>query len=367
MNRRYFWLLRRYGLLFLCLLATVSLAQEMPDARVLAMKNNLRLRAEPLEKTTIIGYLPPETPLKILSRTGDSLWFQVRTQDALTGWVDAAFIQLNIAIETIPVNPEYAVPFDAAALVTGVTGHLRYIFQRGQALGNRANVFSKVGDSITVAAHTLYPIGEGLYNLAAYTYLQPVIDFYSAALAYNASSFASDSLAAQIGWTTTMLLDPANAPAVCQDGENALECEYRLVRPSIALIMFGTNDIEVMSPEAYRANLEHITQLSLERGIIPVLTTIPPRPGFETAVRNVNRVILETARAYGVPLLDYYAAMVNLPNFGLDIDKAHPSIPPRGYDGAADFSTPNLQYGYVMRNLTLLHALYAIWQVVIEA
>jgi hypothetical protein len=351
--------------LLLILIAPIA-AQDAPDASVRPIDSNLRLRAEPLDETGIIGYLAPESPLAIVSRTGDSRWLEVRTGDERIGWVDADFIKLNIEMESIPVNPEYAVPFDAAALVTGVGGHLGYIFERGQSLGNRANIFSKVGDSITVATHTLNPVGEGLYTLGAYRYLQSVIDFYSAAPARSRNSFSNPSLAAQIGWTTTMLLDPANAPEVCQGGENALECEYRLVRPSVALIMFGTNDVEVLSPEGYRAGLSRIVEISLDRGVIPVLTTIPPRPDFEAAVTSFNQVILETARAYGVPLLDYYASMKDLPGFGLDIDDAHPGIPPRGYDGSADFSTPNLQYGYVMRNLTLLHALDAVWREVIR-
>jgi hypothetical protein len=36
-------------------------------------------------------------------------------------------------------------------------------------------------------------------------------------------------------------------------------------------------------------------------------------------------------------------------------------MPPLGYEGCADFRTPNLPFGYVMRNLTLLEALYEVW------
>ena len=32
----------------------------------------------------------------------------------------------------------------------------------------------------------------------------------------------------------------------------------------------------------------------------------------------------------------------DLPDFGLDIDHTHPNMPPLGYEGCADFRTPNL-------------------------
>lgn len=354
-------------LLLFCLTLTLSAQDTPPDGIVIFYDGNLRLRQTPADAGDIVGYLAPETPLKILSRTGDSLWLEVQTAAGASGWVLAQYIRLNIAPDTIPVNPDYTVPYDAAALVSGITSHARRIFERGQALGNRADIFSKVGDSITVAPHTLFPIGEGIYNLDAYTYLQPVIDFYSKSLARTHNSFANESLAAQIGWMTNTLLSPQNAnPDLCQYGESPLACEYRLVRPSVALIMLGTNDVEHMGADLYRFYLIQIVELSLDRGVIPVLTTIPPRPGYETGIAQLNQTILEVARTYSVPLLDYYASMEKLPNLGLDVDKVHPSIPPLGYNGAANFNTYNLGYGYVMRNLTLLHALDALWRQVIQ-
>ncbi|MBC8100574.1 MAG: hypothetical protein H7Y11_14120, partial [Armatimonadetes bacterium] len=65
-----------------------------------------------------------------------------------------------------------------------------------------------------------------------------------------------------------------------------------------------------------------------------------------------------------VPLWDYAAALDPLVNFGLDTDGVHPSIPPMGTDGAADFHDYNLPYGYVMRNLTALQQLDLVWRVI---
>jgi hypothetical protein len=48
--------------------------------------------------------------------------------------------------------------------ISGITEHLRQIFLLGPSLGNRANVFSKIGDSITANAAFLAPIGWGRYG-----------------------------------------------------------------------------------------------------------------------------------------------------------------------------------------------------------
>jgi hypothetical protein len=49
-----------------------------------------------------------------------------------------------------------------------------------------------------------------------------------------------------------------------------------------------------------------------------------------------------------------------LPDAGLAPDGTHPSIPPKGYKGSADFRASNLYYGYVIRNLTALQMLDAV-------
>ena len=131
----------------------------------------------------------------------------------------------------------------AFPLAASVTERVRVIYTVGQALGNRANVFSKVGDSISVSRSFLGPVGEGRYQLGDHGYLQPVIDHFSAAPARQGNSFENRSLAAGEGWAAWAALDPQFADAaLCAPGETPLACEYRLTRPAFALIMFGTND-----------------------------------------------------------------------------------------------------------------------------
>jgi lysophospholipase L1-like esterase len=358
------WLLPLSLTLILCLLGLLSPSvylQDTPTGIVKPIAAAIRVRSTPRENGETIDTLDADTPVDLVSRTGDSRWLEVRA-GTIRGWVDASYIRLDDGVmETLPVNPDYRVPLEVSAYIHGITGNLRLIYAQGQAMGNRPAVFSKVGDSITVAPHTLHPVGEGLTNLGAYTYLQSVIDVYGQSLARDHNAFANTSLAATSGWTTVDLLDPAQAPTLCQWGETALDCEYRIVRPSIAFIMLGTNDVEHMTAALYRTNMEQIITRTLGHGIIPVLTTIPPRPGYESSVTAFNATLYDLSRAYSIPLIDYYAALIDLPDFGLDIDETHPNMPPLGYEGCADFRTPNLPFGYVMRNLTLLEALYEVW------
>ncbi|MCC6805442.1 MAG: SH3 domain-containing protein [Anaerolineae bacterium] len=329
-----------------------------PDARVQAGVM-LRLRGAPSLDADILALLEPGTALSLVGRSLDQEWLQVVTPDDQFGWVFAEYLDVYIDLDAAFSGENGYTRLPAETIV-----HIRQIFADGQARGNRPDVFAKVGDSITVSILSLNPIGDGIYDLGEYGYLQSVIDFYSAAETRNhANSFTDYSLAARIGWTTYGVLDPDESdPSVCNPGEPPLLCEYRVLSPSVALIMFGTNDVGVINAEDYRVNLRRIVRLTEGNGIIPILSTIPMRDGFASRVQEFNRIVSEVASEYAIPLVDYGAAMLPLGMGGLDLDGVHPSVPPKGYKGAADFRPNNLYYGYVIRNLTSLQILDAVWR-----
>jgi LysM repeat protein len=252
-------------------------------------------------------------------------------------------------------GPTYIPP--TGPIISGITSHAREIYLAGQSMGNRPNVFAKVGDSITDAPAFLYGIGEARYSLYNYAYLEPAILYFSSGPIDSVNSFNNDSLAATGGWTSFSILDPVNARSC--DGDTPLECEYRRIRPSVAIIMIGTNDSSAnLSSGAYQQNLNRMVEISINMGVIPVLTTIPwnmyrdPHP--------FNAVIASTAAAYDVPLLDYWAAMETLPNRGISEDNVHPSAPLDG--NTSVFSPDGLTYGYTMRNLVTIQMLDALWR-----
>jgi lysophospholipase L1-like esterase len=123
--------------------------------------------------------------------------------------------------------------------------------------------------------------------------------------------------------------------------------------------MIGTNDGEwQVYNGTYQANLNRVVETSIEMGVIPVLSTIPWNRFRDPA--PFNAVIITTARAYDIPLVDFYSVVDRLPNHGVGEDGVHLSIPPGGESG--DFSSYNLQFGYTMRNLVTLQALDAVWR-----
>ncbi|HKZ70034.1 MAG TPA: SGNH/GDSL hydrolase family protein, partial [Anaerolineales bacterium] len=295
------------------------------------------------------------------------------------GWVMAKFVDVFVALDSVPVTGTVvAAPTSVIAapgtlpappaypFIANVTDHARQLFLFGATLGNRPDVFSKVGDSITVSDAFLKPIGWGNYHLREHSNLQPVIDFYSPTFARDSNSFANTSLAAKVGWPAQALLSPQAADAdYCAEGEAPLVCEYRWVRPSVALIMLGTNDVPGTSAARFERHMREVIEISMEMGVVPIVGTIPPmqRAGVEGRVESLNAIITNLAYEYDVPLWDYGSALQGLPDQGLISDGVHPSLAPN----SSDFTPENLQYGMAVRNLTALQALDAVWRLIVNS
>jgi lysophospholipase L1-like esterase/uncharacterized protein YraI len=341
-------------------------AAQAVNGRVASEDIPLNLRAGPGLDFAVLDMLPDGTELVITGRSEDAEWLEVRTQDdLLTGWVFAEYVTVFTDLDHLPMTSG---PLSFTNLITGITDHAHDIYQRGQTLGNRPDVFAKVGDSITVSNHMLHPIGEGHYDLDEYNYLQPVIDYFSHESVRQGNAFTNTSVAAGVGWNAAAVLLPKFAdPSQCQADESPLACEYRIIQPAWALIMFGTNDVGYVPEVDFQHNLERIVQISTDMGVVPVLSTIPPRVGYEEAVVRFNQIVREVARENAIPLWDYHYAMAAYAETSLTFDGVHPSMPARGHDDVAIFREANLPYGYVLRNLSALHVLDALWhEIVLE-
>ncbi len=355
----------------------------------------LKLRDGPSPEWTILGFIEPNEIVRLDGRAPfETLWVRGMNSDGQLGWMIGEYFStpastlmaLPIVSRTTPStltppdrnsqvtvisvpppgaesagSPQIAASGQDSNVISGITDNARAIFLHGQELGNRANVFSKVGDSITASRHFLFPIGWGSYNLGSYSSLQGTVNYFLTAIARDGNnSFANPSLAAYNGITTGGLLDPnASWKEVCEADESPLECEYRVVKPAVALIMIGTNDVASLPADAYRANLQRIVQISIDDGVVPVLSLIPVRPGYESNVSAFNQIITETARAYNVPLWNFGTSLQSLENNGLG-DGIHPSYPgasPTDFAASVDLSAANLRYGYPLRNLSALQVL----------
>jgi hypothetical protein len=222
------------------------------------------------------------------------------------------------------------------------------IYQKGQALGNNLHAFSKVGDCNSLDPYFLsyFDLDASAYNLDSYAFLQPAIDQFK-------GSFTRKSLAVGDGFNTSTVLSPAWAdPNVCSSNESPLACEYRVHKPSFAIIAIGTDDY--ITPAKFEANMRTILDTTINLGIVPILATKMD----DANQLNYNPIIAKLAFEYDIPLADLAQAMQPLPQKGL-LDNIHPT----GATVAFDFSSKILaQYGWPVRNLTILQALYGTWR-----
>jgi lysophospholipase L1-like esterase len=77
-------------------------------------------------------------------------------------------------------------------------------------------------------------------------------------------------------------------------------------KPQMAVLMLGTNDASASRPAAaFKADMEKAVDLMLERGVICILSTIPPHVGKPDLASSYNKVLRELAKARELPLIDY--------------------------------------------------------------
>ncbi|MCX6050856.1 MAG: SGNH/GDSL hydrolase family protein [Chloroflexi bacterium] len=269
------------------------------------------------------------------------------------------------------------------AIDATLKSRLRAILADGVIQGNRATVFAKLGDSITDSGSFLSDIGCNAENLGDHSELAPMIASFRATTFPNnyaavwcgvANSFTRSSAGAVTGWSANQLLGLPDANHTeCHVGESALTCELRVLKPAIALIMVGTNDLERFNDlPRYRTDLTHIITETVEAGVIPVLSTLPPRLDDVTLGARVapyNQVVREVAQAQQIPLWNFWQALQGVPmiNQGISEDGVHPNL--ASCDAgvcAADFTTEGLRYGYNQRNFTALQMLAKLKQIVID-
>lgn len=261
--------------------------------------------------------------------------------------------------EELPVVP---------ALGPAVTGHIEEIAARGASLGNRPGVFAKIGDSITASPSFLQALACRRPQLGVWSELRGTVGFFGEtpvprdteeAQCAVSNSYSRVGVAAVPGWRAVDALSRLEASPECGDLP-AVRCELQQIHPSVALIMFGTNDLTDFTAVQFRRDLARVARLVAGAGTIPVISTIPPRArwSFSQRVARFNAEIAALAENRALPLWNYWRQMVEpgVPNRGLGEDGVHPSAlcPPCT---AIDFRPEGLRQGYALRNLGALRVL----------
>jgi hypothetical protein len=231
--------------------------------------------------------------------------------------------------------------------------HLREVYARGQALGNRPDVFAKIGDSNTAFPEFLTDLGKPGYDAGA-NGLADRPDLVATWAAYfrtpvepsGVNSFNRTSLAARTAWQSAQTRATSLA-------------EVDAVRPAVAVVMVGTNDAGGPNDiPAFAAEVAALVTRLLDRGVIPVLSTIPDLLIQDGLLADrpaaYNRAILELGDRLNVPVWNFWKQTHPLPNAGLRDDDLHLSIAPAG---PGRFLPGDLQYGANVRNRTTLEVL----------
>lgn len=356
----------------------VAIVDDAPSLATVATTGaRLRLRRAPEASAAVLTMLPPLTQLTVTGHTSDNAWLRVTLPNGEGGWVMAQWVTAGAGS-----TPQLALPTPAPQLVVrqpngawqpllqdglvkpepylrNFTSRAVEIYRAGLAQGNLPNVFALVGDSNTATTLFFDGFDRGAYNLGDYAYLDETVRYFQ-------GSFRFDSAAAIIGINTTRMVQAGKAdPARCGADESPMQCEYRLKRPSVALILIGTNDRAIW--QDFDANYRPLIEQTIARGIVPVLLTKNDdiESEYGAPPDYINNVIRNLSAEYGVPLLDVKEAMsaLELPNNGMQPDGYHYNFPRGGSTTA--FTGENMRYGFTIRNLTALQALDAVRRLII--
>ena len=254
-----------------------------------------------------------------------------------------------------PQDSGTSTPVVLPAFDSATESHVRDIVARGVARGNRREVFAKIGDSITESQSFLFDCGYGWANLGAYSDLADTVHYYSTTAIGDRNSFNRASVCAVAGWTAAAALEGyPDAP---------LTRELEATRPMWAIVMYGTNDLQVTDIGTYTMNLSRVLDVIEQYDVVPVMSTIPPRADGEPYNSRASRfsdVVRSLAATRHLPLIDYNLALQPLPSYGLSPDGIHPNTyvdPTDSETDACDFTSAGLRFGYNMRGLTAIQML----------
>jgi len=82
------------------------------------------------------------------------------------------------------------------------------------------------------------------------------------------------------------------------------------LNPEVALIMFGTNDLNSVPLAEYEAKTRQVVEKCLANGTVVILSTIPPRDGFAEKAADYAQAIRQIAFDMKLPLIDFHAEIL---------------------------------------------------------
>ena len=334
--------------------------------------NAIDLYQGPNTNLPILVSLPRQTNLSLEARNGDGRYILAHSDSGQRGWVIASLLVgagdlsgLPVSEETISTQDVYdgfLARLEALPEMPSISNHTREIFRTGLSYGLRRNVFSKIGDCHTEHLAFLVPIGAHEYDLGPYGSLQGTIDYFNVSPRDGVTDpFVNESMAASSAFSAAAVQDQTwSDPNICRSGESPLACEYRVLRPSVALIMFGSVDMQIYSAADFGYYLRQVVDETIRRGIVPVLFTYPIHPDYnwQTGLQ-FNAIIMDIAEQEQIPVVNFWKTLRPLPNYGLQGDNFHLSY---SGDRFMNFNGDQNNWGMVQYNLVALQTLQVLQQ-----
>lgn len=234
-------------------------------------------------------------------------------------------------------------------VVPAISPRMIDIYQQGLAQGNTGAHFSKIGDCQNVASFFLSTFDiPGDYSLGEqYAYLQNTVGHFS-------GSWSRTSLAVRPGMNVASALSPLwSDPAVCQSGETPVTCEFRVHKPTIAIISMETWWGE-QPAKIYELYLRQLVENVLAQNVIPILAT---KADNLEGDNSINAAIARVAYDYDVPMWNFWAAVQPLPNHGVYGDGFHLTFARNFFD-----DPKRMEMAWPWRNLTALQAIDSVWR-----
>lgn len=185
---------------------------------------------------------------------------------------------------------------------------VRAIYLHGLELGNDPSNYSTIGDcqSVPLVFMGSYDQRPEFWPPYDYTHLLPTLTQFQGSFGHRSGAVAN-------GMSAASVFSPLWADLkTCTAGETPLECEFRLQQPIIVFINLGTNYGE---PEKHEQYLRDILDFVIAHGAVPVLSTKGDNAEGDW---SINEVIAKVALEYDVPLWNFWAAIQDLPNHGID-------------------------------------------------
>lgn len=129
-----------------------------------------------------------------------------------------------------------------------------------------------------------------------------------------------------------------------------------MYKPQVVVFMLGTNDVSAKRAAAdFRKNYIIAMDMMLERGIVPIISTIPPHINSARAGKLFNDEIREIAKEKGLPLIDFEKEILarrpdDWNGTLMNKNDVHPSSEFGGTKASSEPTAANLKNsGYLLR------------------